>query len=62
MKRNKNSEIRETLKRVGMFSYELAELLEIGEYTLCKKLRKELPVDEKSMLLDLINKNQKGVS
>jgi predicted transcriptional regulator len=51
-----NCEIRTELLRVGMKQYELAELLGITEFTLSRKLRKELPDDEKQRILEIIAK------
>lgn len=50
-----NIEIRNTLKQKRMYNYELAELLGITEWTLSRKLRKELPEDEKQKILEVIN-------
>ena len=49
-----NIEIRNALKEKKMFNYELAELLGITEWTLSRKLRKELPTDEKQKILNII--------
>lgn len=51
-----NIEIRNALKKKRMFNYELAELLGVTEWTLSRKLRKELPPDEKQKILDIIEK------
>jgi hypothetical protein len=51
-----NLEIRTALKEKRMFNYELAELLGITEFTLSRKLRKELPDDEKQRILEIIAK------
>lgn len=51
-----NIEIRNALKEKRMFNYELAELLGVTEWTLSRKLRKELPPDEKQKILDIIAK------
>lgn len=49
-----NIEIRNALKEKRMFNYELAELLGISEFTLSRKLRKELPKEEKQRILQII--------
>lgn len=51
-----NMEIRTALKEKRMYNYELAEMLGITEWTLSRKLRKELPDDEKKKILDIIEK------
>ena len=50
----KNLEIRNMLKAKGMRHWQLAELLNISEATLCRKFRRELPPDEQKMIIDLI--------
>lgn len=49
-----NLEIRQAMRERRMFNYELAELLGISEFTLSRKLRKELPEEEKERILNLI--------
>ena len=39
-----------------MFNYELADLLGVSEFTLSRKLRKELPEEEKQRILAVIRK------
>ncbi len=51
-----NIEIRTELLRVGMKKYELAELLGIADSALSRKLRKELPDNEKQRIIDIIRK------
>ena len=53
-----NIEIRKALLETNMKQWELAELLGITEWTLSRKLRKELPEDKKEEILDLINKER----
>ena len=50
----KNKRIREELKNAGMKQWQLAELLEISEQTICRKFRKELPEDEQQRIIELI--------
>ena len=57
MKMN-NVEVRKAMFEANMKQWQLAELLGITEWTLSRKLRKELPEEEKKAILDLI-KNQK---
>lgn len=56
----KNILIRETLKKEGMKQWELAEILNIAETTLCVKLRKELPEEEQVKIIMLIQQHSKG--
>ena len=55
-----NLEIRQAMKERRMFNYELAELMGISEFTLSRKLRNELPQEEKERILNLI-RNVKAV-
>ena len=55
-----NIAIREAMKSKRIYNYELAEMLGISEFTLSRKLRKELPEDEQQRILNLI-KNAKAV-
>ena len=56
----KNEMIRKALKDSGMKQWELAEMLGISEFTLSRKLRNELPQEEKERILNLIH-NGKAV-
>lgn len=56
----KNEMIRKALKDSGMKQWELAEMLGISEFTLSRKLRNELPQEEKERILNLI-RNRKAV-
>lgn len=49
-----NLEIRQAMKERRLFNYELAEMLGISEFTLSRKLRNELPQEEKERILELI--------
>ncbi len=51
----KNMEIKTELMKSGMKNYELAELLGIADSALSRKLRKELPDDEKQKILKVIH-------
>ena len=57
MKMN-NLEIRGETTKKGLRLYELAELLGIDETSLSRKLRKELPEDEKQRILHVIRKGR----
>lgn len=49
-----NLEIRQAMKEKRLFNYELAEMLGISEFTMSRKLRNELPQEEKKRILELI--------
>ena len=50
-----NRKIREALKRSGMRQWQLAQLLGIGESTLVRNLRAELPEKVQADIIELIN-------
>lgn len=49
-----NASIRTALKNKGMRQWQLADALNIHEKTLCCKLRHELPQDEQTRMLHII--------
>lgn len=51
-----NLEIRQKAKEKGVLLWEVADTLKISEATMTRKLRKELPPEEKSQLLNIIEK------
>ena len=51
----RNMEIRQRLKECNIKHWELADLLGISESTLCVKLRKELPDNDRERILCVIN-------
>ena len=51
-----NLEIRQKAKEKGVLLWEVADTLNISEATMTRKLRKELPPEEKSQLLNIIEK------
>lgn len=55
-----NVSIRIALISAGMRNYQLAEALGISEFTLSRKLRDELPQEEKERMLKIINDIVKG--
>ena len=57
----KNSIIRKAMTEANLKQWELAELLGIGEQTMCRWLRKELPEDETNRILKVIQEHKKGV-
>ena len=56
----RNLEIRQAMKENRIFSYEVAEALGIAETTMCRKLRKELPPEEKQRILKTIERLAHG--
>lgn len=50
----KNEVIRKALKDFGVKQWELAEMLGTSEWTLSRKLRKELPQAEQERIIELI--------
>lgn len=57
-----NIEIRDELKKNRMFNYELASMLGISEWTLSRKLRTELPDEEKQHILEIIRGKEEGTN
>lgn len=55
-----NLEVREAMKKSRLFGYEVAEALGISETHFSRKLRKELPGDEKAKILAVIEKLANG--
>lgn len=56
-----NTDIRQAIKEAGLFYWQVADLLNIGEYTFSRKLRKELPDEEKQRIIKAIeNYKRKG--
>ncbi len=51
-----NKDIRNLLKEKGIFHWQLADKLGISEATLTRKLRRELPIEEKEKLIKVIKK------
>ncbi len=49
-----NKEIKEAARKAGVFHYEIAERLNIQESAFSRKLRRELPDQEKKELLEII--------
>ena len=59
-----NSDIRETAKKAGVHLWQVAEVYGVNDGNFSRKLRKELPPDEKERILLIINQiavNQQGV-
>lgn len=60
MKDTKNNVIREALIEAGIRQWELANMMGISEYTLCKRLRKEVTEEERAKMLSLIKGYKAG--
>ena len=54
MKTRPNQDVRDTLKLYGLTQYELSKALGIGETTLYRRLRDELPEDQKQEYMKVI--------
>lgn len=52
----RNKEIRDAMKAKKTSQWQLGELLGVSENTVNRRLRKELPDDEKKKILDIIEK------
>lgn len=55
-----NIGVRQALLVAGIKNYELAEMLGISEWTLSRKLRKELPPEEQRRIIELIQSRISG--
>ena len=53
-----NAEIRIAMIEKGISQWELAGILGIGETTLCRRLRTELPKDQKAQILKAIKEGR----
>lgn len=51
-----NEMIRKILNDFRLKQWELAEMLEISEFTLSRKLRRDLPQEEQERIVNLIKK------
>ena len=51
-----NSDIRSKLREAGLYQWQLAEGMKIAEQTLVRKLRRELPEEEKQKIFAIIEK------
>lgn len=56
MKTRPNQEIRDTLKLYGLTQWDLCKALELSEMTLYRRLRDELPEDQKQEYMNAIKK------
>jgi len=55
----KNKEIKDSIKSTNLYQWQVAEALGIGESTFCRKMRRELPDEEKAIILSTIDKLKK---
>lgn len=49
-----NKEIKEAARKAGVYHYEIAERLDIQDSAFSRKLRRELPDQEKKEILEII--------
>ena len=50
-----NTDVRETAKKRGVRLWEIAEFLNVSDPTMTRKLRRELPADERQKILSIID-------
>lgn len=55
MKRNANKEIKDLIKQKGYTQWEVGEIMGIGESSFSRLLRKELPPEQKLLIMAKIN-------
>ena len=51
-----NKEIREAAKKAGIHLWQVAEACGVNDGNFSRKLRKELPQEEKQMILEIIDR------
>lgn len=56
MKTQNNIDIREKAKSSGILLWEVSEAMGITEWTLSRKLRRELPQEEKDRVFEIIDR------
>lgn len=54
-----NKEVKEALKKSKVRQWQVAEVLEMNEFVFSRKMRHELPEEEKNLILETIKKLQK---
>lgn len=59
MQNTANQDIRKAIKNADLKHWEVAELIGFSETTLVRKLRKELPEEEKKNILKIISELSK---
>ena len=55
-----NLEIRTAIRKARVYGYEVASALKMSETNFSRKLRKELPPEEKERILEAIDRLAKG--
>lgn len=55
----KNERLRTALKEMGVYLWEVAECLGVSEATVTRMMRKELPEEEQSRIIALVEKEGK---
>ena len=53
-----NLEIRKAIKEAKLTQWKVADLMGYSETTIVRKLRKELPQEEKTKILEIIKQNK----
>lgn len=53
-----NLEIRQAIKEARLTQWKVADLMGYSEATIVRKLRKELPQEEKTKILEIIKQNK----
>lgn len=53
-----NESIKNEIRMAGLYQWQVAEEMGISEATLSRKMRKELPENEKNIIKDIIEKEQ----
>lgn len=56
-----NVDVREMIKKAGVFHYQVADALGVSEGTFCKMLRRELPEEQKCDVYNAIARLKDGV-
>lgn len=51
-----NQDIRQAAGAAGIRLWRIAEAMGIADFTLSRRLRRELPAEEKAKILDIINR------
>lgn len=59
MKTKANADIREKVGQAGLYLWQVADELGIQDSTFSRKLRKELPQEEKEKILKIIDRLEK---
>lgn len=57
-----NKDVRDAAKKTGVFLWRVAAEMGLNDGNFSRKLRKELPADEKAKIMEIINKLAKGAN